>query len=99
MHLIDAVELEREGWYLNRIIQTDKNTMEYQTKKPTEFPAIEPERKTGEWFFLDECANEGVYCSRCSKKVFRLDFSNTMQKWKNFKFCPNCGADMRGEPE
>ncbi len=52
--------------------------------------------KIGRWFVLDECANEGVYCSECHKKVFKIDYSNTM-KWKNFKFCPNCGADMRGE--
>ena len=59
-------------------------------------PSAEP--KTGEWIILDECANDGVYCSRCHKKVFKIDYSNTM-KWKNFNFCPNCGADMRGEKD
>lgn len=61
-----------------------------------EMKAIQPERKIGRWFVLDECANEGIYCSECHKKVFKIDYSNTM-KWKNFKFCPHCGADMRGE--
>ena len=54
------------------------------------------ENKYGEWHILDECSNEGVYCSVCHKKVFKYDFSNTM-KWKNFNFCPNCGANMRKE--
>ena len=51
--------------------------------------------KSGEWHILNECSNEGIYCSVCHKKVFKYDFSNTM-KWKNFKYCPNCGSYMRG---
>lgn len=51
------------------------------------------ECKTGRWEVLDECSNEGIYCSECHKKVFKIDYSNTM-KWKNFRFCPNCGAKM-----
>lgn len=52
------------------------------------------EVKHGEWHLLDDCANEGVYCSVCHKKVYRKDYAN--QKLKS-NFCPNCGADMRGE--
>ena len=52
----------------------------------------------GEWLILGDCANEGVYCSKCHKKVFKYDFSNTM-KWKNFKYCPNYGSDNRGEKD
>lgn len=48
----------------------------------------------GEWFLLDECLNEGVYCSVCSKKVYRKEYAN--QKIKS-KYCPNCGAKMDGE--
>lgn len=47
----------------------------------------------GEWFLLDECANSGVYCSICYKKVFREQYAN--QKIKS-NFCPNCGAMMKG---
>lgn len=51
----------------------------------------ETDRKHGHWFALDECANEGVYCSACNKKVYKLYYAN--QKLKS-KYCPNCGAIM-----
>lgn len=43
------------------------------------------------WFLLDDCVNEGVYCSACTKKVYKTDYAN--QKLKS-KYCPNCGAKM-----
>ena len=54
------------------------------------------EVKHGHWFLLDECANAGVYCSECSKKVYREHYAN--QKIKS-AYCPNCGAKMDGETE
>lgn len=56
----------------------------------------EHKRPHGEWFLLDECSNEGVYCSNCHKKVYRVEYAN--QKVKS-NYCPNCGADMRGGKE
>lgn len=53
-------------------------------------------RPQGEWFLLDECSNEGVYCSNCHKKVYRVEYAN--QKVKS-NYCPNCGADMREEAD
>lgn len=47
--------------------------------------------KHGHWVFLDECANEGIYCSVCNKKVYKKEYAN--QKIKS-KYCPNCGAIM-----
>ena len=54
----------------------------------------ESEVKHGEWVLLDECANEGVYCSVCHKKVYKKDYAN--QKLKS-NYCPNCGAKMDKE--
>ena len=59
-------------------------------------PTIEPERKTGKWTLLEECANAGYYCSECRKRVVKEGWSGTVKK---IKFCPNCGADMRSEAE
>ena len=47
--------------------------------------------KHGKWQVLDNCSNEGVYCSVCQKKVYRKSYAN--QKVK-LNFCPNCGAKM-----
>lgn len=47
----------------------------------------------GRWVLLDECYNEGVYCSACHKKVYKKCYAN--QKIKS-KFCPHCGAKMDG---
>lgn len=51
----------------------------------------ESERKHGKWFLLDDCSNEGVYCSVCRKKVYKKNYAN--QKIKS-PYCPNCGARM-----
>ena len=48
-------------------------------------------RKHGHWTYLSECANEGIYCSVCNKKVYKKEYAN--QKIKS-KYCPNCGAIM-----
>lgn len=63
-------------------------------------PAAQPERKTGKWievedytgveaFGFKEKTVVGFKCSECS---FEVDVSE-----RNFRFCPGCGADMRGE--
>ena len=49
-------------------------------------------RPVGHWNLLDECSNEGVYCSVCNKKVYKKYYAN--QKVQS-KFCPNCGAMMK----
>ena len=51
-------------------------------------------REKGEWRLLDECSNAGVYCSVCHKKVYKEHYANVRPK---SKYCPNCGADMRGD--
>lgn len=51
------------------------------------------EAKRGEWIQLDECANEGVYCSVCHKKVYKIEYANQALK---SAYCPNCGAKMDG---
>ena len=54
-------------------------------------------REKGEWISLEDCANAGVYCSVCHKKVYKEDYAWCNRKNKlRSDFCPNCGADMRG---
>ena len=52
------------------------------------------EVRHGKWILLNECANEGIYCSACHKKVYQTDYAN--QKLKS-NYCPNCGAKLYEE--
>ena len=62
--------------------------------------AIEISRvRHGKWISLTECANEGVYCSICKKKVWKSDYALSSHKSRNklrSNYCPNCGAKMDG---
>lgn len=49
-------------------------------------------RKFGFWLRLDDCANDGIYCSVCRKKVYKSGYSHTMAAVS--KYCPNCGTKM-----
>ena len=57
------------------------------------------EVRHGRWISLTECANEGVYCSICKKKVWKSDYAWCSKKSRNklqSNYCPNCGAKMDG---
>lgn len=64
-------------------------------------PTVEPERKKGKWIIKD---NPGtgwcrVTCSECGEDVTRTApcigfYPNVKVMWD---YCPDCGADMRGE--
>lgn len=67
-----------------------------------QMPTIE-ERKKGKWIYYDieNDKYDEVRCSECGK-TFTVD----AERWydigftaSDLKFCPNCGADMRGEKE
>lgn len=47
----------------------------------------------GQWYMLDDCANAGVYCSDCGRRVHRDEFA---YKKLRSKYCPHCGAKMDG---
>ena len=71
-----------------------------------DIPSAKPEQKKGKW--IDEKINSytsRTYCSECSSSapfVYKSDdyygnhaYGETVKP----KFCPNCGADMRGQDE
>lgn len=57
--------------------------------------SAEPERKKGKWIEQDD-SWDGVYyeCSVCKEAYTLIDGTPSDN---NYNFCPNCGADMRGE--
>ena len=54
-------------------------------------------QERGYWASLTDCANAGVYCSVCHKKVYKEDYARCNRKNKmRSDYCPNCGAKMDG---
>ena len=53
----------------------------------------------GYWVSLTDCANAGVYCSVCHKKVYKEDYAWCNRKNKlRSDYCPHCGAKMLPQP-
>ena len=56
-------------------------------------------QECGYWVSLTDCANAGVYCSVCHKKVYKEDYAWCNRKNKlRSDYCPNCGAKMMPQP-
>lgn len=56
-------------------------------------------QKCGYWISLTDCANAGVYCSVCNKKVYKEDYAWCNRKNKlRSDYCPHCGAKMLPQP-
>lgn len=60
-------------------------------KRFEQLPSAQPERKRGKWI---DYANSHCECSVCHTK-----WSYFQNEVECFEFCPNCGADMRGEQD
>ena len=58
-----------------------------------QLPSAQPERKKGQW--MKEDRGHVEYCAVCDQCGFDWIWSDR----EYFKFCPNCGADMRGEQD
>ena len=54
------------------------------------------ERKRGEWIRVTEELGESWMCSECMEEFIPHDGMEEFASYAHF--CPNCGADMRGEP-
>ena len=56
-------------------------------------------QERGYWISLTDCANAGVYCSVCNKKVYKEDYAWCNRKNKlRSDYCPHCGAKMMPYP-
>lgn len=64
-----------------------------------DMPTIE-ERKRGEWSEAERKKSEVFYCSVCGGRAYHPWIGSRKSYEKNvcrYRFCPNCGADMRGD--
>ncbi len=89
---IDVVKRIMGDYELSRTVQTGLYIL----------PSAQLERKTGKWIIKD---NPGigwyrVTCSECGEDVTSIipmiGFFPPKAMWD---YCPNCGADMRGEQD
>ena len=56
-------------------------------------------QECGYWVSVIDCANAGVYCSVCHKKVYKEDYAWCNRKNKlRSDYCPHCGAKMMPQP-
>ena len=87
----------------------DSLTLDYNTRRNEEqrrgqinedietikaLPSAQPEREKGEWMFSPDGA-EGV-CTVCQYKIYGRPYQGHYLIVP-CNFCPNCGADMRGD--
>ena len=91
MRLIDPIRL-KQALAVSAIVE-DKKTIEQIID---EQPTIEPEQKMGKWIAkdLDNFRKYEVVCSECGSRY--IGNYDAYDEPCDFNFCPNCGADMRG---
>jgi hypothetical protein len=97
--MAEYIERERARHELTLFFRYDTDVAEDCDSLLCMLPAADvvPVRH-GEWISLTECANAGVYCSVCHKKVYKEDYAWCNKKNKvRSNYCPNCGARMDGE--
>ena len=63
-------------------------------------PSAQPHRMRGKWTYgEDEYGIDGYHCDKCGFFV-PWDYTHKFIDFiKDYHFCPNCGADMRGEQD
>ena len=77
-----------------------KNELHKIYDKINALQAAQPQRIKGRWIYgEDEYGIDGYHCDKCGFFV-PWDYAHTFINYiEDYNFCPNCGADMRGEQD
>ena len=90
---IEALGDEPEVWSgKDEYEQGLNNQWHYDVNVLKALPSAQPERKKGEWIVLydEDSPQDGIWkCSAC-------DYIRLADDITPMNYCPNCGADMRG---
>ena len=79
--------------FFDGMLETDTFEVKDILNEIDNLPSATPEREKGEWLFVHplQTSDMGAYmCSQCKKGDFDIEPSS-------YKFCPYCGAEMKGE--
>ena len=74
--------------------------MQILDRRIKQLPSAQPQRMRGKWTYgEDEYGIDGYHCDKCGFFV-PWDYTHKFINFiKDYHFCPNCGADMRGEQD
>lgn len=107
-YLHPSVEPEKCGDCISRKaafkalqIKGDYDTLNEVYDRLEKLPSVEPERKPGEWKYIQYDGNPKIgnwHCSECKRIVFLLHSQKQNEK-PLYDFCPWCGAKMEVENE
>ena len=91
----DAVKIaEKYGLANGSVLGRHTGLADCIARDISELPAADvAEVVHGRWYMLDDCANAGLYCSACRRRVHHEEFA---YKKLRSKYCPHCGARMDG---
>ena len=81
--------LEKMADYVASGYADSAEDFEEYSKIICQLPSVQPSRN-GHWVGIDEEPHEDYECDRCGKAIYAIE------DLSEYKFCPNCGADMRG---
>ena len=74
-------------------VETERNSLLHLKDDMKSLPSAQPERKKGEWIEVDDPDNRiSGRCSICDWEALLYETDVV-----GMDYCPNCGADMRGE--
>lgn len=102
----DAVSREAVLWYVNYIMNHGmgkQKSFKYIKKYVEKLPPVTPKQKTGKWLKHPTEEDYSV-CSHCGIGCKRMEHGKNADGTKyidiySYKFCPWCGAKMKGESE
>ena len=60
------------------------------SKQINKLQSVQPKAKTGHWVQREVRGDLALYCSECE---------TGLDVYYHYSFCPNCGAEMKGEQE
>ena len=80
-----------DSYILDETTDLNGNTVREVLEK---MPSTQPERKKGKWIHDKDDTLLSGYCSRCGWESIIMETDVA-----DMPYCPNCGADMRGEDD